>query len=358
MPSDPDPPCSVCGRSVERALACVDADTGELLCPVHFRERHFRRVFAQRKLERWSPIGPGARKQRQQQQRSSTEPLSPNCAQLVGTEATRGVTPVKVEPAPSLPFESRHSPEAPEDSVQRLALRRSCARWRCHASRRRGTQALQMRRRRHQLTLYLACLRSYHSDATLCSLADAARIGRSFATLLSQSLWRTFCRNASEQHCATAACRRALSRWMRYAAWQRRQIDDLMTAIVRERMRSLNSALWRWAAGARLAILDRLEGSVACNLHRSVKQRHAPPRPPPPPQSACPMCTTCRLTVLIISRCERSQAVLPAPDDESTAGTCAVISPYDTRRTRDAEPQARTRPRYGAAGLCTCASGR
>jgi hypothetical protein len=49
--------CSVCSRAVPRALACVDTQGGvrEILCPVHFRQRHFQRVLEQRKLEkRWS----------------------------------------------------------------------------------------------------------------------------------------------------------------------------------------------------------------------------------------------------------------------------------------------------------------
>ena len=46
--------CTMCGREVLRQLACVDAADGSLLCPIHYRARHFQRVFSQRKRERWS----------------------------------------------------------------------------------------------------------------------------------------------------------------------------------------------------------------------------------------------------------------------------------------------------------------
>lgn len=233
--------CAVCARPVERALACVDAQSGELLCPVHFRERHFKKIFAQRRLERWSTLStPAAAPTPQPRPSPMPTPIT----------SARGQARYEEGPAGVIVLARRHWRR-----WQRLAEG-----WRAAIDNADCADTWRLRRK-------LRKLRAHRSTQSLVAQADARRTSRCFAALLSLTLWRAFCVHEAFALRARTARTRGLLRWRAHAALQQRLLDGMHTALVRAERHACHRALFRWIAASRMRMLNGMERSVAAKLH-------------------------------------------------------------------------------------------
>jgi len=165
-----DGTCAVCARPVERALACVDTSTGELLCPVHFRERHFKKVFAQRRVERWS------------------------------------------RPAP--PEERNFAGLRKLSSDQLTDERLRWAKWRRFVSKRLALRSALESAAEWWLRRNLQKLRAFRSVDRLVIRADVHRVSRCFSTLRCLALWHALSTQEAQRLRWCAACKRAVHRWI------------------------------------------------------------------------------------------------------------------------------------------------
>ena len=227
-----DGTCAVCARPVERALACVDTSTGELLCPVHFRERHFKKVFAQRRVERWSRPAP---------------PEERNFAGLRKLSSDQ-LTDERLRWAKWRRFVSK-----------RLALRsaqlsalESAAEWRLRRN--------------------LQKLRAFRSVDRLVVRADVHRVSRCFSTLRCLALWHALSTQEAQRLRWCAACKRAVHRWI--AACRLVLLNGIERHVAASlyRIHSCRGALRRLRAHARVRKLEerRLAPALAALYMRRL----------------------------------------------------------------------------------------
>lgn len=303
--------CSVCGRAIARPLACVDADSKEVLCPIHFRQRHFKRVFEQRKQERWTPTPkPPARLQSAADSETTTNvgsAASPDAA----TSSTNGGCAEENNPplkstrnaaAPSSP----PSAQGPLSAVEMRAIPQ-CSAGAVEASMETEAEEAALTPRAMERCTQMGlrrgwrALRSWRSHRWLAARADGLRVGRSFAALLASALCRALRYAESIQMHAAAARRRAFRRicahtegtlwhsvsadtWrerrhraaalvvMRWFASLRRGYSERLEAGTRRHeVRARALALSQWSILARRTSLHAVELTIAAKFHR----RHA-----------------------------------------------------------------------------------
>jgi len=223
-----DGTCAVCARPVERALACVDTSTGELLCPVHFRERHFKKVFAQRRVERWS------------------------------------------RPAP--PEERNFAGLRKLSSDQLTDERLRWAKWRRFVSKRLALRSALESAAEWWLRRNLQKLRAFRSVDRLVVRADVHRVSRCFSTLRCLALWHALSTQEAQRLRWCAACKRAVHRWI--AACRLVLLNGIERHVAASlyRIHSCRGALRRLRAHARVRKLEerRLAPALAALYMRRL----------------------------------------------------------------------------------------
>jgi len=223
-----DGTCAVCARPVERALACVDTSTGELLCPVHFRERHFKKVFAQRRVERWS------------------------------------------RPAP--PEERKFAGLRKLSSDQLTDERLRWAKWRRFVSKRLALRSALESAAEWWLRRNLQKLRAFRSVDRLVIRADVHRVSRCFSTLRCLALWHALSTQEAQRLRWCAACKRAVHRWI--AACRLVLLNGIERHVAASlyRIHSCRGALRRLRAHARVRKLEerRLAPALAALYMRRL----------------------------------------------------------------------------------------
>ena len=223
-----DGTCAVCARPVERALACVDTSTGELLCPVHFRERHFKKVFAQRRVERWS------------------------------------------RPAP--PEERNFASLRKLSSDQLTDERLRWAKWRRFVSKRLALRSALESAAEWWLRRNLQKLRAFRSVDRLVIRADVHRVSRCFSTLRCLALWHALSTQEAQRLRWCAACKRAVHRWI--AACRLVLLNGIERHVAASlyRIHSCRGALRRLRAHARVRKLEerRLAPALAALYMRRL----------------------------------------------------------------------------------------
>lgn len=254
-PGPGDCVCSVCGRAVDRALACVSVDTRELLCPIHFRERHFKKVFAEQRLERWSPL----------KEKTPRAPQSPP-TQLRTPATVRGEMDGSAQDSASTPpFEKDDGPGLPLFWARWLKTPHSMAR--------------ELNRRADTLRLgrALSAMRVYRDgdkvNPPLSGLADRWRLGRCFAAMLSLLLWRSLRRAEVAELELFGTRSRLLRRWRARADARRRQASGTEAALAHHFQRVCGRTLSRWSSASKMQMLGRMEAKVARRLHRQRRMR-------------------------------------------------------------------------------------
>ena len=207
-----DGTCAVCARPVERALACVDTSTGELLCPVHFRERHFKKVFAQRRVERWS------------------RPPPPEERSFAGLRKL--------------------------GSDQLTDERLRWAKWRRFVSKRLALRSALESAAEWRLRRNLQKLRAFRSVDRLVVRADLHRVSRCLSTLRCLALWHALSTQEAQRLQWCSACKRAVHRWI--AACRLVLLNGIERHVAASlyRIHSCRGALRRLRAHARVRKLE------------------------------------------------------------------------------------------------------
>lgn len=324
--------CASCGREVIRELACVDSSTGELLCPMHYRARHFNRVLSARKNERWSTPGIRRRGARttsdENEPRFTTTPASAILARegasksghaSPGQDAGALITtstsfaspryPLLQTPLPYEPqsgsFEQahnlthhheqqRHAKERAHIASSVLAplplpsLRQhAAAQWaeqlaaidRTERAAERLLERADRWYERTRLRSALNQLRASRAGSSLLKAADHFLVGRAFAHVLSQTLLQALRRGERRSAGRTVMCRRGMSALRSHsaAAWR-------LVAAERwhcTRSQSAAFSVLRWNASVRRLVarnnanVDRHYASTRLRHWRQSAQRMA-----------------------------------------------------------------------------------
>ena len=328
--------CDVCNRSIPRALACVDTSTGtrEILCPVHYRQRHFQKIFKEKKSERrvsWTPR-PTTNKIELDALTSPAPSMPPpttsKTIKQLATPATifdmsppTGESSIFEVPSPELPYDSvgpnaiRRQRMPKKQAGRRFFLRLSAlvaARdtlihaddWYCAACKKRA----------------FAQLRCHRSNGRLAEDADAFRVSRFFHGFLRFTLWNALRRAESEELFLKAIRRRGLTAFGRLAVRKRRlraadhyrdvrcklafmvswrayclvgfALHRMVSAASEQAQRRVKTAyLTRWRRGTKLDALQVLRGQIADDVCKRSCVRcwkawaanPPPPSPEPPP---------------------------------------------------------------------------
>ena len=303
---EPAARCTVCARDVKASVACIDVDTGETLCPVHYRKRHFQKVFEHKKQEKWvaSP-SPSPRPLSSAISSSSAAALR-TC--LSTATAHMPVVPIQWDsPKPRNDWDHRWA-QWLEDKDEERRLRARADEWRGPAELRRcfaGMRALfhvpsnqALRAHRHRLgrafggllaaTLSVALRRAEHRRKChtmrrkrgfralyICRIHAARTLAahrryatRACATALAVLRWNAVVQSSRSFVSNRHAASNRLEHWRQRAADRIRGRSDMCTAVLRHRWRAAGSSLQRWRSLTRLATVERLEEQIALKLHR------------------------------------------------------------------------------------------
>jgi uncharacterized membrane protein YgcG len=284
------PKCNVCRCTINRALACMDAGTGETLCPVHYRERHFRRVLEQRKQDRWQ--SPAVRKD--EEAPTPRAPLADLTDQLPGPSATPMTTARPSGPSASRPPQHASIEEvgATDDEDDRQVLqppapplqlqqppRQPWVRWAGWLAAQGAARRLLVRAGEwhdtSQTRRALLTLRHHHhqSMAMLMLRANRMRLGRSFGALLAHALWLAFRDAQAHNHHLNGRRRLVMRALRRRAASVRRVATVDRWRIVRRRVAAL--AVMRWNATLRLLRADAWRRHLVRVRLRTLRARCA-----------------------------------------------------------------------------------
>jgi hypothetical protein len=289
--SHDDVVCSACGRLVVRQLLCVDSTTGEMLCPVHYRARHFSRVLAAQKSERRSTPAP-RRKAQHEDKAAWSLPSHPQVLSALDQSNTALggnalpdrylggdalTTPAAATyysgsqqlrllsesplllPTPSGGMAPMRSPSHFPAAFP-LVDHHAAAHWAAQlAAVERSERASQRLIERAAHWHAIACsrrafrrLRAHRSGASLAGVADGLLVGRAFAQFLSRALMQALHEAESGRLYRTLNFRRGLTAFANYkeVAWSLHAANSWR----RVRGKCAALAVLRWNASLRLAM--------------------------------------------------------------------------------------------------------
>ena len=216
--------CAVCSRSVTRALACVDTTSGEVLCPIHFRQRSFKKIFSQRRLERWAL-------------------LSPNI-HTPETCRAKSTTP-------------QHKAFELRDSLKHWKYVTHCGKARLH----RDGALLRLRQR-------FAYWHRHRSTAWLHAKANRLHVSKHYNRLRSIVHRRDLLRHAAYSLHLQLSCSRTLRVWIAFCSRHRRLAHEWCRAVAGSSTRQQHRSLYRWLASSQFIMLGKVESEVAMKFYR------------------------------------------------------------------------------------------